>query len=135
VKVRLVFEQDRLVAVKLPKRPPQNLTPDALRYLAQSLAAMPLAFPQTTAFRRRVWEAVARIPFGQTLTYGQLAAQIGHPGAVRAVGGACAANRLLLAVPCHRVVSAAKGDVGGFALGQEWKRTLLALEAAALAQG
>jgi O-6-methylguanine DNA methyltransferase len=75
-----------------------------------------------------VWEAIRQIPFGQTVTYQELAARIGSPGAARAVGGACAANRLLLAVPCHRVV-ACRG-LGGFALGLAWKRKLLALEAA-----
>ena len=128
MKVELSFDGDRLTAVNLPARPPSDLTSDALLHLAAALAARPLQFPPTaSAFRRRVWEAIRQIPFGQTVTYQELAAQIGSPGAARAVGGACAANRLLLAVPCHRVV-ACRG-LGGFALGLEWKRRLLALEA------
>ena len=129
MKVQLTYAGDRLAAVALPKRPPADLTPDALRHLQSELAALPLQFPEASDFRLRVWEAIRRIPFGQTVTYRELAAQIGHPGSARAVGGACAANRLLLAVPCHRVI--ASRGLGGFALGLEWKRKLLALEAAA----
>ncbi|MDD5348870.1 MAG: MGMT family protein [Chthoniobacteraceae bacterium] len=129
MKVELSFDGNRLTAVDLPARPPADLTSDALRRLAADLAARPLQFPRdASAFRRRVWEAIRQIPFGQTVTYRELARRIGSPGAARAVGGACAANRLLLAVPCHRVV--ASRGLGGFALGLEWKRTLLALEAA-----
>ena len=127
MKVQLSYEGNRLAAVGLPKRPPADLTSDSLRHLLGELAALPLHFPEVSAFRQRVWEAIRRIPFGSTMTYQELAAQIGHPGAARAVGGACAANRLLLAVPCHRVV--ASHGLGGFALGLEWKRKLLALEA------
>ena len=131
MKVRLIWEAERVVAIELPQQIPTDLTPEALRELETSLAAMPLQFPPASDFRRGVWEAIRRIPFGQTLTYRQLAEQMGSPRAARAVGGACAANRLLLAVPCHRVV--ASGGLGGFALGLEWKRKLLALEAAAMA--
>ena len=131
MKVQLTYVGKRLAAVELPKRPPADWTADALRHLQSELAALPLQFPEASAFRLRVWEAIRRIPFGQTLTYRELAAQIGHPGAARAVGSACAANRLLLAVPCHRVV--ASRGMGGFALGLEWKRRLLALEATAAA--
>jgi len=128
MKVELSFDGNLLTGVTLPARPPADLTPDALRHLCATLAARPLQFPAgASAFRRRVWEAIRQIPFGQTATYRELAVRIGSPGAARAVGGACAANRLLLAVPCHRVV--ASGGLGGFALGLEWKRSLLALEA------
>jgi len=130
VKVRLTWEAERVVAIELPPRPPADLTSAELRELVASLAALPLKFPPSSDFRRGVWEAIRRIPFGQTLTYQQLAEQIGSPRAARAVGGACAANRHLLAVPCHRVV-ASGGGLGGFALGLEWKRKLLELEAAA----
>ena len=129
VKIQLTYAEDRLAAVKLPTRPPADLTPDVLRHLDASLHQSPLQFPEASEFRLRVWKAIQQIPFGQTVTYQELAAQIGHPGAARAVGGACGANGLLLAVPCHRVV--ASRGLGGFALGLEWKRTLLALEATA----
>jgi len=127
MKVELSYAGDRVTAIGLPERPPADLTSDTLRYLETELAALPLQFPPATEFRRCVWEAIRQIPFGQTRTYQQLAKQIGHPGAARAVGGACAANRLLLAVPCHRVV--ASRGLGGFALGLDWKKKLLTLEA------
>lgn len=80
-----------------------------------------------TAFQRRVWEALRRIPAGATATYGEIAAAIGKPTAVRAVAGACAANELALAIPCHRVVPAA-GGTGGYRWGPERKETLLSRE-------
>jgi len=131
VKLRLTYEGERIVAVELPKRPPTDLTSDVLRHLETELAALPLEIPKTSEFRQRVWEAIRRIPFGKTVTYHELAKEIGHPRAARAVGGACAANRLLLAIPCHRVV--ASRGLGGFALGLEWKKKLLELEATAAA--
>ena len=67
-----------------------------------------------TPFRRRAWEALARIPFGQTRSYGDIASEIGS--AARAVGGACGANPITLVIPCHRVV-AAGGSLGGFSGG------------------
>jgi len=129
VKVQLTYEGERVTSITLPKQPPADLTADTLRYLETELAAMPLQFPKASEFRLRVWEAIGRIPFGKTATYRELAIQLGKPGAARAVGGACAANRLLLAIPCHRVV--ASRGLGGFALGLEWKKRLLALEARA----
>lgn len=81
-----------------------------------------------TAFQRRVWAALRQIPCGETRTYGQLAAALGDPGSVRAVGAACGANRIALAIPCHRVVRA-DGGLGGFRWGIERKQALLALEA------
>lgn len=82
-----------------------------------------------TAFQRRVWTALTGIRPGQTISYAQLARQLGKPGAARAVAGACAANRLAVAVPCHRVVNAA-GELAGYRWGIERKQTLLDREAA-----
>ena len=83
-----------------------------------------------TAFQRRVWEALQAIPPGQTVSYRALAERLGAPAAVRAVAGACAANRLAVAVPCHRVVGA-DGALTGYRWGVARKRALLAAEAAA----
>lgn len=80
-----------------------------------------------TVFQRRVWEALRAIPAGETRSYAQVAAEIGAPGAVRAVATACAANRLAVAVPCHRVV-ASTGAMAGYRWGVERKRILLARE-------
>jgi AraC family transcriptional regulator of adaptative response/methylated-DNA-[protein]-cysteine methyltransferase len=80
-----------------------------------------------TAFRRRVWEALRRIPWGETRSYGQVAASVGAPGAARAVGAACGANPIAIVVPCHRVV-AADGSLGGYAYGLARKQRLLDAE-------
>jgi AraC family transcriptional regulator of adaptative response/methylated-DNA-[protein]-cysteine methyltransferase len=80
-----------------------------------------------TAFQREVWDALRRIPAGQTLTYGQLARQLGRPNSARAVASAVASNRVAGLVPCHRVV-AAGGGLGGFRWGTRRKAAWLARE-------
>ena len=87
---------------------------------------LPLA-PRGTAFQRNVWQALAEIPYGGTITYSQLAARIGRPSACRAVGVANGGNPLPVIVPCHRVIGAA-GALTGYGGGLERKRHLLALE-------
>lgn len=83
-----------------------------------------------TAFQQRVWQALREIPVGRTVSYTEIAARIGSPGSVRAVAGACAANSIAVAIPCHRVVRN-DGALSGYAWGVERKRTLIAREAAA----
>lgn len=80
-----------------------------------------------TPFQWMVWRELLKIPFGETRTYGQLAAALGRPGSARAVGAACGRNPLAILVPCHRVVGA-DGSLTGYAWGVERKRALLALE-------
>lgn len=77
-----------------------------------------------TAFQRRVWEALRRVPCGDTLSYTELAARIGAPGSARAVARACAGNALAVAVPCHRIVRK-DGDLAGYRWGLARKRALL----------
>jgi methylated-DNA-[protein]-cysteine S-methyltransferase len=77
-----------------------------------------------TPFQRLVWDALRRIPFGTTLSYGELARRIGREGAARAVGAANGSNPLAIVVPCHRVVGA-NGALTGYAHGVERKRWLL----------
>lgn len=77
-----------------------------------------------TAFQRRVWEALRKIPAGETRSYSELAAAIEAPGAVRAVAGACAANKLAVAIPCHRVLRR-DGSLSGYRWGPARKRALL----------
>ena len=84
-------------------------------------------------FQQAVLRATARIPRGQVRTYGQLAAQLGKPGAARAVGNALAANPFPLVIPCHRVVRAG-GRLGGFGGGSALKRALLAREGVAIGE-
>jgi len=81
-----------------------------------------------TAFQHRVWEALRQIPAGTTATYTEIAQRIGMPKAVRAVAAACAANRIAIAIPCHRVVRN-DGSLSGYRWGVERKRTLIAREA------
>ena len=77
-----------------------------------------------TAFQQRVWRALHEIPVGETVSYAEIARRIGCPKAVRAVAGACAENKLAVAIPCHRVVRI-DGSLSGYAWGVERKRILL----------
>jgi AraC family transcriptional regulator of adaptative response/methylated-DNA-[protein]-cysteine methyltransferase len=86
---------------------------------------------QATAFRRRVWEELKRIPYGATRTYSEVARAIGHPKAIRAVASACATNPVSVVVPCHRVVRA-DGNLAGYRWGLDRKRALLEQESAGL---
>ena len=85
---------------------------------------------QGTDFQKEVWRAIARIPYGQTKSYQDLAREIGRPNAARAVGAACGANPVPLVVPCHRVLGSG-GGLTGFGGGLPWKKWLLDLERAA----
>lgn len=106
--------------------------PEATRQLAEYFAGtrtsfdLPLA-ASGTDFQAKVWAALREIPYGQTWSYGQLAAAIGQPGAARAVGLANGHNPISIVVPCHRVVGAS-GRLTGYAGGVERKAYLLALE-------
>ena len=82
---------------------------------------------QTTAFRRKVWEALRAIPYGQTRSYGEIAATIGEPRAARAVGQACGANPVALVIPCHRAVRG-DGASGGYRWGAARKAKILSEE-------
>ena len=110
---------------------PDDVTRTAAEELAEYFAGqrrsfdLPLA-PQGTAFQQAVWRGLAEIPYGHTLSYGQLAAALGVPGAARAVGNAAGKNPLLIVIPCHRLVAA--GGLGGFFCGLEIKQMLLKLE-------
>jgi methylated-DNA-[protein]-cysteine S-methyltransferase len=88
--------------------------------------SVPLDF-RGTAFQKRVWTALLGIPFGETRSYGQLAAQLGAPSAARAVGAANGKNPISIIAPCHRVVGA-QGQLTGFAGGLAAKAFLLKLE-------
>ncbi len=99
-------------------------------FAAQPLSIeLPLA-PRGTPFQRAVWEQIARIPTGETITYAELARRSGNAAAVRAAGAATGRNPISLVIPCHRVVGS-DGSLTGYAGGLERKRRLLALEAGA----
>lgn len=97
-------------------------------YLAGELKTFTVPMRQPgTPFQRTVWDELCRIPFGETISYRQLAERVGNPLACRAVGSANGRNQLIVAVPCHRVI-AADGTLGGYGGGLWRKEWLLAHE-------
>ncbi|MCD7752998.1 MAG: methylated-DNA--[protein]-cysteine S-methyltransferase [Clostridiales bacterium] len=137
--VALGEEEGRLVRLWLPGQMPPGLPLGDGPALEAGLSALegyfrgcpvpkdlPLA-PRGTPFQRAVWTALEDIPWGETRTYGQLAAQLGRPGAARAVGQACHRNPLPIFIPCHRVVGA-DGSLTGFVGGLACKEALLRME-------
>ena len=135
----LWLERDRLIEHQLPRsrnglsQPAEHpLGVRFSRYFAGKRVAfddVELDLGGSTAFQRAVSSALRSIAYGELVTYGELAALAGFPGAQRAVGTFCAQNRFPIVVPCHRVVAAA--GLGGFgSLGSEYKRRLLELEKA-----
>ncbi len=109
---------------------------DVLRACAAQLAEyfagergrfdLPLA-PRGTAFQQAVWREISRVPYGETIAYGELAARAGAPGSARAAGAATGRNPLAIVIPCHRIV-AGDGALTGYAGGLGRKVKLLALE-------
>jgi len=122
----------------LDARPGDDSVPELVRRVARYFAGEEVAFAHVeldlgwcTPFQRSVAEALRAVPYGETVTYGELAALAGRPNAQRAAGTFCAQNRLPLILPCHRVVAAAGlGSYGS--LGAGYKRRLLELEHAAV---
>lgn len=80
-----------------------------------------------TDFQQYVWDVIASVPFGEYVTYGEIAERINHPNAARAIGNACGRNPIPIIVPCHRVLGS-KGALGGYSSGLDKKRWLLGLE-------
>jgi O-6-methylguanine DNA methyltransferase len=91
----------------------------------------PLDLSVGSDFQQQVWLALLAIPHGRTSTYAAIAAQIGRPRSIRAVGNACGANPIPVIVPCHRVLRTG-GGLGGFSAGLSWKTRLLGLEHSSL---
>ena len=115
------------------RRDPRNaVLQQAKRELAEYFAGKRTHFsvaldPQGTPFQRSVWKQIAKVAFGKTLTYGELARRAGHPGSARAAGAATGRNPIGIIVPCHRIMGA-NGALTGYAGGLARKRALLALE-------
>jgi methylated-DNA-[protein]-cysteine S-methyltransferase len=135
----LWLEGDRVLWSELPRpgAPPSGTHPLADRLSAYfagdrlSFDDVELELDWATPFQHAVAEALRGVPYGETVTYGELAALAGHPNAQRAAGTFCAHNRFAIIVPCHRVV--ASGGLGSYgSLGTEYKRRLLELEHVAL---
>lgn len=139
--LRVVSDGDALLAATFDGEPPADAMEDhggcavlaqAHHQLAAYFAGEPVAFtvrvrPMGTPFQQRVWAALREIPRGETRSYAALAAALGDPKAVRAVGAANGKNPIAVIVPCHRVIGA-DGSLTGYAGGMERKRALLALE-------
>jgi methylated-DNA-[protein]-cysteine S-methyltransferase len=112
---------------------------EAVRQLNQYFARerkefeLPLA-PEGTEFQRAVWQRLREIPYGETISYSELARRVGNPKASRAVGSANGANPIPIVIPCHRVI-AADGGLGGFGGGLLVKQALLELETATQQSG
>jgi methylated-DNA-[protein]-cysteine S-methyltransferase len=123
---------DRVEKFGHPDRGDSVALKEAERQLVEYFAGdrtdfdLPLA-PEGTPFQRRVWHALCEIPYGETISYGELARRIGQPSASRAVGLANGKNPISIVVPCHRVIGAS-GTLVGYGGGLERKQTLLDLE-------
>lgn len=120
----------RFGAPGVPGACPHPVAGELSEYFAGRLTAftVPMRSPGGSDFDRAVWAEIAAIPYGETRTYGAIAAAVGDPGAARAVGTACHRNPVPVLVPCHRVVGAGAKMVG-FGGGLDRKRHLLELEA------
>lgn len=104
-------------------------------YFAGTRTAFDLPLrPSGTDFQRAVWSGLEEIPYGETRSYGELAARVGRPKAARAIGAGCGRNPIPVVVPCHRVIGA-DGTLTGYAGGTAIKNALLRLEARTLAGG
>ena len=89
--------------------------------------------PEGTLLQKQIWEEMQKIPFGETVTYAELAKRVGRPEAWRAVANACGKNPIVIVIPCHRVVGS-YGKLGGYSGGLERKQWLLQHEAAVLSR-
>lgn len=135
---RIVEEDAAIIAIDVVKEAAEDggehteIMNQAARELAEYLAGkrriftVPYRF-KGTPFRLRVWQELAKVPYGHTTTYKKLAEAIGQPGAYHAVGGAVGANPLSIIVPCHRVIGS-DGSLTGYAWGLPMKEALLKLE-------
>lgn len=142
----LAEEDGAIIRLYLPNAPTPRIMPhetpllaEGRRQLMEYLAGARSAFDlplrlQGTDFQRQVWEALRSIPYGETRSYGQLAAALGRPGACRAVGMANHNNPIPILVPCHRVVGA-NGSLTGYAGGLDLKQRLLELERSSAPDG
>lgn len=144
-KLKLIAHQKALIAILWENEKPHRVRLGAMvedkthpilqeaekelrEYLSGSRKAFEIPYELIgSEFQRKVWEALRNIPYGETLTYGEIANQIGKPKAVRAVGAAIGRNPLSIIIPCHRVIGA-NGQLTGFAGGLQVKSALLKLE-------
>lgn len=98
---------------------------------AQRKFDIPYGFQMGTPFQQKVWDSIAQVPYGQTLSYKKLAEGLGCPKSIRAVAAAVGKNPISLLIPCHRIIGT-NGSLTGYAAGLDLKRALLALEKTSL---
>ena len=128
------FNKQSIPVVKILKtsQPAQKILSDTARQIGEYFAGRRKQFDVTfnlsgTAFQKQVWRELFKIPFGQAVSYSDIARRIKNPKAVRAVGSANGKNPVCVIIPCHRVI-AADGSIGGYSGGIRIKQELLALE-------
>ena len=127
---RLFFDREEK-ALHKQEKPETDLLKKAGEQLMEYFSGkrktfdLPLA-PSGTEFQKKVWKALCQIPYGETRSYGEIAAQIGNPKACRAVGGANNKNPIMIFIPCHRVIGA-DGSLVGFGGGIDAKKFMLNL--------
>ena len=136
-KIQMKYEKDTLLLLKAGVNAteinePSPFTDYIYRQICEYLNGERKVFDvkykfNGTDFQERVWHILESIPYGEVMTYGEVARKIGSPKAVRAVGSACGKNQLWLVVPCHRVIGI-KGSLTGYAGGIEMKEKLLRIE-------
>lgn len=140
--LHMLFEDGDIVGINITERGrvtgriPQyaaEVVKELDAYFAGSLRSFTIRFrfPQGTIFQQEVWRALLTIPYGETRSYGWLAATVGSPRAARAVGQAVGRNPLPVIIPCHRII-ASNGSLGGFSCGVRVKKCLLELEQAGI---
>ena len=135
--LRVSYDDDKLVSIRSQGQPSEASLPNKLsnqtfkqiqEYLAGERRIFDLPFHmQGTDFQVKVWKALLDIPYGETRSYGQIAAVIGQPRASQAIGGAVGRNPLWILVPCHRVIGS-DGSLTGYAGGLAMKKALLNIE-------
>ena len=139
--VYIIADEDAIVEIQFAqenkslgnaKRQETPLLHEAKRQLEEYFAGQRASFslplnPQGTEFQKKVWQQLEAIPYGETRSYGQIAAAVGNPKACRAVGGANHNNPIAIVIPCHRVIGA-NGKLTGYGGGLDIKEKLLKLE-------
>lgn len=134
--LRIIEEDGNIIEILPSSEKPLEANTPLLKLASKEIndylhgSSQIMAFPihmEGTDFQKRVWNGLLDIPYGAKMTYGDLARSIGHPRAARAVGNALNKNRILLRIPCHRIVDGS-GGIGGFGCGETMKRQLMGLE-------
>lgn len=137
-KLFLYSEAQTLTNVSFDQNGVDDTTPDVKKQLTEYFAGSRVNFdlkvrPEGTLFQKQVWEEMQKIPFGETITYAELAKRVGRPEAWRAVANACGKNPIVIVIPCHRVVGSYR-KLGGYSGGLDKKQWLLQHEASVLSR-